>query len=126
MWEEFERRGVTIALVPFSGRAGEGGRTGRIVLSRVEGDQLVGVERWTGRDELAYALEAPVWDRYGSFAGHPRIRATVTWTLPDRSIVIAGARGGERFEEVIACSTPSCSGTAPASRSLPPITTITS
>lgn len=67
----------------------------------MEGGALVEVERWIGRDELAFALEAPVWDRYGSFAGHPRIGGTVTWTVADRSVVIAGVRGRERFEEVI-------------------------
>ena len=102
MWEELERRGATIAVVPFSGRAGEGGRTGTITLSRLEGDQLVDVERWSGRDELALALEGPVWDRYGAFVGHPRIRGTVTWMVAERCILIAGQRGGEAFEETLA------------------------
>ena len=47
-----------MASVPFSGRAGRGGRVDRILLDRVDGDELVGVERWTGRDELCYTLEA--------------------------------------------------------------------
>ena len=34
VWQELEARGATIATVPFSGRAGRGGRTDRIVLSR--------------------------------------------------------------------------------------------
>lgn len=55
-----------------------------------------------GRDELALALEGEVWDRYGQFAGHPRIRATVRWTVADRCIVIAGQRGGQAFEETLA------------------------
>ncbi len=100
VWEELERRRATIAVVPFSGRAGRGGRTDTITLSRVDGGKLVDVERWTGRDELAYALEAPIWDRYGSFAGHPFIHGTVTWTTADRLIVIAGVRGHQRFEEI--------------------------
>jgi len=103
VWEELERRGATVALVEFWGHAGQGGQTGRITLCRAEGDQLVDVERWsTGRDELTFALEAPVWERYGTFAGHPRICATVTWVAADRSVVIEGERGGERFEETIA------------------------
>ena len=61
VWQELERRGAMIAVVPFSGRVGDGGRTGTIPLSRVEGDELVDVERWGGRDELALALEGPVW-----------------------------------------------------------------
>jgi hypothetical protein len=73
VWQELETRGVTIATVPFSGRAGRGGRTERIVLSRLDRDELVDVERWTGRDELCYALEAPIWNRFGSFAAQPLI-----------------------------------------------------
>jgi hypothetical protein len=91
-----------IAVVSFSGRAADGGRTGTITLSCVEGDELVDVERWSGRDELALALEGPVWDRYAQFARHPWIRGTVTWTLADRRILIAGQRGGEAFEEALA------------------------
>jgi hypothetical protein len=102
IWEELERRGATIAVVPFSGRAGSGGRTGAITLSRLAGDELVGVEGWSRRDELALALEGPVWDRYAQFAGHPWIRGTVTWTLADRCVLIAGRRGGEAFEEALA------------------------
>jgi hypothetical protein len=72
----------------------------RITLRRLVGGELVDVERWTGRDELAYALEGPVWDRYGEFAGQPRIRGTVTWIVATRLVVIEGDRAGERFEEM--------------------------
>ena len=102
MWEELERRGATVAVVPFSGRAVDGGTTGTITLSRLEGGELVDVERWSGRDKLALALEGPVWDRYGQFAGHPWIRGTVTWSLADRCIVIAGQRSDEAFAEPLA------------------------
>ena len=101
VWDELERRNATIAVVPFSGRAGKGGSTGTITLSRVENDELIDVERWTSHDELAYALEAPVWDRYGMFAGHPLIRGDVIWTVEDRSVVIVGRRGDDRFEESV-------------------------
>ena len=100
MWEELARRGATVAVVPFSGRAGHGGTTGTITLSGFAGDELVDVERWTGRDELALALEGPVWDRYGQFTGHhPRHGQ---WSLADRCILIAGQRGDEAFEEAVA------------------------
>ena len=99
VWEELERRGATVAVVPFSGCAGRGGTTETITLSRLEGGELVVVGRWTGRDELAFALEGPVWDRYGRFVGHPWIRGTVMWSLADRCVLIAGERGGEAFEE---------------------------
>ena len=101
VWEELERRGATVAVVPFCGRAGRGGSTATIVLSRVAGRQLVDVERWSSRDELGYALEAPVWDRFGSFAGQPFVRGEVIWTAEDRTVVIAGTRAGRPFEESV-------------------------
>jgi hypothetical protein len=97
---ELQRRGATVAVVPFTARAGRGGETGLIRLSRVEDDQLVDVERWTFRDELGHALEAPVWDRFGSFAGQPVISGEVIWTTEDRRVVITGTRAGKRFEEI--------------------------
>ena len=102
LWGELERRGAVIAVVPFSGRAGQGGRIATITLSRLEGNELVDVERWTGRDELAYTLEGPLWDRYAGFAGQPWIRATAAWTVADRSILITGRRGETAFQEVLA------------------------
>ena len=101
VWQELEARGATIATVPFSGRAGRGGDVDRIVLSRGDGDELADLERWTTGDELSYALEAPVWDRFGSFAGQPPIAGTVTWTTADRRVVITGRRGDARFEELV-------------------------
>jgi len=77
-------------------------RTGEpIVLSRVEGDELIDVERWSGHDELCYALEAPIWDRFGSFAGQPLISGTVIWTAANRRVVIEGRRGDTCFEELV-------------------------
>ena len=102
VWDELEKRGATVAVVPFSGRAGRGGTIDRIVPSRVDSDELVDVERWTGgRDELCHALEAPVWNRFGSFAGQPQIAGAVVWTSADRRVVIEGRRGRERFEETV-------------------------
>ena len=60
---------------------------------------MVDVEQWSSRDELAYALEAPVWDRFGSFAGQPSVRGEVIWTGADRTVVIVGTRGDRPFEE---------------------------
>jgi hypothetical protein len=101
VWRELEALGAAIATVPFSGRAGRGGGIDTIVLSRVAGDGLVDVERWTNRDELGHALEAPVWDRFGSFAGQPPIAGTVRWITADRCVVIEGRRGDARFEEFV-------------------------
>jgi hypothetical protein len=100
MWAEPELRGATLATVPFSGWAGVGGTVGTITLSRVDREELVDGERWSSRDELAYAFEAPACDRFGQFAGQPWVRGTVVWTLVDRSVVIAGKREGEPSEEV--------------------------
>ena len=102
VWDELERRNATIAVVPFSGRAGRGGSTATITLSRGENDELVDVQRWTSRDELAYALEAPVWDRFGMFAGQPLIRGEVIWSVEYHTVVILGTRGDQRFEEAVA------------------------
>jgi hypothetical protein len=101
VWAELERRGATIATVPFSGRAGRGGSVDRIALSPFQGNELFDVERWSGRDELCHALEAPIWDRFGSFAGQPPIAGTVIWTSADRRVVIEGRRGDARFEELV-------------------------
>jgi hypothetical protein len=102
VWEELERRGATVAVVPFSGCAGRGGPTETIMLSRLEGQEVVDVERWSGRDELALELEGPVWDRYGQFVGHPWVRGMVTWSVADRCILIVGQRGAAAFEESLA------------------------
>jgi hypothetical protein len=101
VWDELERRGVSMATVPFRGRAGHGGEIDGIRLRRVsgEGNGSLEVRLWPDGDELAYALAAPAWDRFGTFAGHPLVRAEVIWTLEDRAIVIAGRRGDRRLEE---------------------------
>jgi hypothetical protein len=101
VWEELERRVATAAVVPFWGRAGLGGRTDVIRLLCLEGEQLVEVERWTGRDELCYALEAPVWDRFAQFTGHPHVSGEVTWSAENRTVLIECRRGDRRFEELV-------------------------
>jgi hypothetical protein len=101
VWEELERRGAAVAIVPFSGRAGRGGRTDTITLLRLEGGKLVQVERWTGRDELCHALEAPVWERFGTFVGHPSVHGDVTWTTDNKRVSISGTRGDRPFEELV-------------------------
>ena len=112
VWHELKARGTMIATVPFTGRAGRGGRIDRFVLSRLDGDELVDAERWTSRDELRHALEAPVWDRFGSFAGQPQIAGTVTWTTADRRVVLEGRRGDEGFKGVVSPAGSPCPITA--------------
>jgi hypothetical protein len=71
-----------------------------ITLLRWEGQGLIESEHWTSRDELCYALEAPVWDRFGTFAGHPHIAGEVLWFAEDRRVLIRGRRGDTLFEEL--------------------------
>ena len=62
------------------------------------------IETWSDQrsgDALIEALKAPVVARFASFAGQPPIRASLTWTVPDRRITITGKRGNEPFEEDI-------------------------
>jgi hypothetical protein len=101
VWDELNRRGATVAVVPFWGRASRGGHTDTITLLRLDGEELVEVERWTGRDELCHALEAPVWDRFGTFVGQPLVRGEVIWTADDTCVAIRGSRGERPFEELV-------------------------
>lgn len=76
------------------------------MLTRLDGDKLVDEERWTSRDELFYAPEGPIWDRFGSFAGQPHIAGTVVWTTADRRVVIEGRRGEKRLRGASVTHTP--------------------
>jgi hypothetical protein len=101
VWESLARDAVESVLVSFHGRAGVGG-TIETVAFRRRGARAPVDERAWWRDELAYALEAPVWERYGTFAGQPQIRAEVVWEVAERRVVIAGRHGESRFEETLA------------------------
>ena len=58
--------------------------------------------RWgSGEGELPEALAAPIWGRYALFRGHPRISGLLTWDVEERRAVVAGERGGQRFEELV-------------------------
>jgi hypothetical protein len=103
-WEELQRRGANIATVPFTGERRTGARFGPTRLERLENDQVIEVAAWSEQrsgDPLIEALTAPVVARFASFLGQPPIRATLTWTVPDRRITITGKRGDQPFEEVI-------------------------
>jgi hypothetical protein len=102
VWEELEQRGATIAGVPVSVRAGEGGRIGTITLSRLEGEEPATSSDGPAETSWPTRSRGPVWDRYGQFAGHPWIRGKVTWMLAYRCILIAAQRGGEPFKETVA------------------------
>jgi hypothetical protein len=98
LWDELERRGVSVATVPFRGRAGRGGEIDVIRLQRV-GEESREVRLWPDSEELAHALAASVWSRFGTFVEHPLVRAEVVWTVDRRGVVIAGRRGERTFEE---------------------------
>jgi endogenous inhibitor of DNA gyrase (YacG/DUF329 family) len=58
--------------------------------------------RWgSGEGELPEALAAPIWGRYALFRGHPRISGLLMWDVEERQVVIAGERGGQKFEEPV-------------------------
>lgn len=101
VWDELERRGVSVATVPFRGRAGKGGEIDVIRLQRVRGEESHEVRLWPDSEELAHALAAPVWERFGTFVGHPLIRGEVLWSAEDRTVVISGRRGDRRLEEIV-------------------------
>jgi len=105
IWGALEQSGAEIARVRFSGGGGRQGTPDSV--SIYAGDRELA--RWWGADEteLAAALAAPVWGRYGSFRGQPRIAATLTWNVADRSLRLAGKRGTDRFQETLqAAGTP--------------------
>ncbi len=71
-----------------------------ITLLATRGNEFVDLERWTSRDELCRALEAPIWDRFRTFAGQPLVRGEVIWSTGDRCVAIRGRRGERSFEEL--------------------------
>jgi hypothetical protein len=101
VWDELQSRGAALATVPFSGRAGSGGRIGTITLTHAGDGDSVELVRSGYADKFAYALAAPVWDRFGAFAGQPSLSGVVRWSVDERTVVIAGRRGGETFREVV-------------------------
>jgi hypothetical protein len=105
IWGALEHSGAEIAQVRFSGGGGRQGRPDSVSIHA--GDREL--TRWSGADktELAAALAAPVWGRYGSFRGQPPIAATLTWNVADRSLRLAGRRGTDHFQEILqAAATP--------------------
>jgi endogenous inhibitor of DNA gyrase (YacG/DUF329 family) len=103
VWRALERAGGQLALVRFSGG---GGRQGLLDSVSIEAAGSELARFWgAGESELAGALAAPVWGRYGSFRGQPRITATLVWSVAERSLTLAGTRGTERFEEILLAAT---------------------
>jgi predicted nucleic acid-binding Zn ribbon protein len=98
VWRALERSGAETALVRFSGGGGRH-ETLEDVTLEAAGHELA---CWSGaKGELAGALAAPVWGRYGAFRGQPPIAATLQWSVSERSLILAGTRGTERFQETL-------------------------
>src|SRR5947209_2032334 len=103
-WEELERRGANIAILPFSGKQRTGASFGPVRLEHLENGRLTEIETWSEQrsgDPLIEALKAPDVARFAGFLGQAPVRATLSWSLPDRRITVIGRRGGDPFEEVI-------------------------
>ena len=103
-WEELAQRGANLASLPFTGSRRAGAQFSPIRLERLTNGELTEIETWSEQrsgDPLIEALKAPVAARFAGFLGQPPIRATLTWLLAERQIVIAGRRGDEPFDEFI-------------------------
>lgn len=99
VWEELERWNATTAFVRFSGGGGSLGSIGAVTLENGENSVLA---RWgVGERELPEALAAPIWGRYALFRGHPRIRGLLIWDVKERCVLVAGERGGDKFDQVL-------------------------
>ncbi len=99
MFTELDRLGAACATASFDGRSGAGGHVRTIALTRLVDGKPVESEIGWAHDELGFAVAAPVWDRFGSFAGQPRIEGSVRWNAVNRWVLISGRRGHDRFEE---------------------------
>jgi endogenous inhibitor of DNA gyrase (YacG/DUF329 family) len=98
LWRALGRVGAQLGLVRFSGG---GGRPGAIERVSVEAQGSAPRLVDASEGELAGALAAPVWGRYGSFRGQPPIAATLRWSVAERSLMLAGTRGTERLQEIL-------------------------
>jgi hypothetical protein len=104
VWEELGRLGAAAALVRFSDG---GGGQGSVAAVRLEDGNQRNLARWgDGEGELPEALAAPIWGRYALFRGHPRITGLLMWDVQERQVVLAGERGGQKFEELLLASRP--------------------
>ena len=99
VWRTLERISARVARVRF---VGGGGRRASVEIA-VAATGVGELARWrAGESELGDALAVPVWARYGVFRGQPAITGTLSWSVAERSITLAGRRGSERFAQTLA------------------------
>jgi hypothetical protein len=102
IWRALERIAASVAVVHLT--AARGGRRAKVevVATAVDGSEL---RRWRpGESELADALAAPVWARYGTFQRQPPITGALRYAVAERSITLAGRRGSRPFTTTIAAA----------------------
>lgn len=90
---------LTVATVSFSGGAGKAATIVSASLKDAGGREVLRFS--SGQGPLVEALAAPIFGRYASFRGHPRILATVVWDLASGEVGCAGTRGGRQFSELL-------------------------
>lgn len=99
VWEELAHWQAAAALVRFAGGAGSQGSIAAVTLEDAEKRELA---RWgSGEGELPEALAAAIWGRYALVRGHPRISGLLMWDVQQREVMVAGERGGHKFEELL-------------------------
>jgi predicted nucleic acid-binding Zn ribbon protein len=99
VWRELEQWGAAAAIVRFHGGAGKPGVIAAVTLEDARKRKL---SRWSsGEGPLPDQLAAPIWGRYASFRGHPRIVGMVVWDLANREVFSSGTRGETPFTEVL-------------------------
>lgn len=111
VFKKLRELGAAKAVVEFSGGNDEGGAED-IVLYDVAGERIGGVDgdppgiRWDPEQkrfvevpitperrietELAEALESPVYEEFGTFAGDFSVGGQVTWDARERTVTMSG------------------------------------
>jgi hypothetical protein len=104
VWQELEQYGAQAAIVRFHGGAGKPGGIAAVTLEDAEQREL---SRWSsGEGPFPDELAAPIWARYASFRGHPRVVGMVLWDVKSREVLSSGTRGETPFTEVLIARPP--------------------
>lgn len=103
VFAEIRKRDANLAVVSFSGGNDEGGADSITLYMRTVTDkQTSSIEVGTvepDSDDFAVALEQPVRDKYGSFAGDFDVSGDLKWDATARTCVMTGEESQwESFE----------------------------